>query len=436
MQMKNLYGIIRRLDYTLTDDDVRQIADEYIEKIENGLYDFSLYNSHIFTQGKKKRKIYNYDKMTLENVICHYLKKEMDRIFKIEYASRSKIINLLFNTIPVIKNLNDFVIIRADFKSFFDSVLTQHVYEKYIETSLMGRRDKEILLDYIREFKYCFAGLCLSNGMTEIVCRDFDKHLKAKLEKYGVFYYERYVDDILVMLNSFISKDGFVKIVDEVINEVFGNCPVKLNMAREKFTYISQRNLSSFQKFNFLGYEYGIKYGNNKYKFSFGITDKKRKKYTNIIERAFVEFKKDSNLELFRQRLKIYSTRVVIARGLGGNAFEWLTKGVVANYNELRFHMSDLDGQTKNFLQSTYMNLLAKYGITCPYFLKNSDKQSSIYNMYSTMERNRSIVFEENIGVPRRTLIKWIKKINMYYSDANKSYYRIVVEYLDMLKVE
>lgn len=82
------------------------------------------------------------------------------------------------------------------------------------------------------------------------------------------------------------------------------------------------------------------------------------------------------------------------------------------------------------------MNLLAKYGIACPYFLKNSDKQSSIYNMYSTMERNRSIVFEENIGVPRRTLIKWIKKINMHYSDANKSYYRIVVEYLDMLKVE
>lgn len=51
--MKNLYGIIRRLDYTLSDDDVRQIADEYIEKIKNELYDFSQYNGHIFTQEKK-----------------------------------------------------------------------------------------------------------------------------------------------------------------------------------------------------------------------------------------------------------------------------------------------------------------------------------------------------------------------------------------------
>ena len=98
--------------------------------------------------------------------------------------------------------------------------------------------------------------------------------------------------------------------------------------------------------------------------------------------------------------------------------------------------MLDLDGQTKNFLQNTYMNLVAKYGIACPYFLINSNTESSIYNMYSTMERNRSIVFEESIGVSRRDLIKWIKKINPSYSDVNKNYYRIVVEYLNMLKVE
>lgn len=434
--MKKIYSIIRKLDYTLSEEEVIQLSDKYAEKIEKNDYDFSQYNSNLFTQGKKKRKIYSYDKLSLENVICHYLKREIDRIFEIRYASRGKIINLLFNTLPVIKNLNDFVIIRADFKSFFDSVLTKHIYERYIKNSLLERKDKEILSDYINEFEYCYAGLCLSNGMTEIVCRDFDKHLKAKLERYGVFYYERYVDDMLVMLNSYISKDLFIKIVNEVIREVFGNCPVKLNTKQDKFTYISQRSLVSFQKFNFLGYEYGIKYGNKKYKFSFGITDKKRKKYTNLVERAFIEFKKNDDLELFRQRLKIYSARIVIARRLGGNTFEWLTKGVVANYNELRFHMEDLEGQTKDFLQNTYINLLAKYRINSPYFLINSDKEDSIYNMYSTMKRNRSIVFEESIGFSRKDIVKWIKKINPGYSDTNKNYYRIVVEYLNMLKVE
>ena len=56
--------------------------------------------------------------------------------------------------------------------------------------------------------------------------------------------------------------------------------------------------------------------------------------------------------------------------------------------------------------------------------------------MYSTMKRNRSIVFEESIGVSRKDIVKWIKKINPGYSDTNKNYYRIVVEYLNMLKVE
>lgn len=141
--MKKIYGIVRRLDYTLSDDDVALISEDYTEKIKKGEYDFSLYNSSLFTQGKKKRQIYSFDRLSLENVICHYLKREIDRIFGIKYASRGKIINLLFNTIPVIKNLNDFVIIRADFKSFFDSVLTQHVYERYIKNSLMERRDRQ-----------------------------------------------------------------------------------------------------------------------------------------------------------------------------------------------------------------------------------------------------------------------------------------------------
>ena len=302
--------------------------------------------------------------MSVENVICHYLKKEIDKIFQIKYASRGKIINLLFNTLPVIKNLNDFVIIRVDFKSFFDSIFTRHVYENYIQFSLMARTDKEILERYVEQFKYCYAGLCLSNGMAEIVCRDFDMHLRARLEKYGLFYYERYVDDMLIMLNSYISKDNFLKIINEVILTVFGNCPVKLNMEPAKFAYISKRNLVSFQKFDFLGYEFGIKYTNGNYKFKFGITDKKRKKYTNIIERAFIEYKKNNNIELFRQRLKLYSAGVVIARSLGNNSFEWLTKGVIANYNELRFHIDDLDNQTKNFLDNTYINLLAKHGIS------------------------------------------------------------------------
>lgn len=433
---KSIHKVVRRLDYSLSEMEIESLTSEYLEKIENGNFDFSSYNSDVFTQNKKKRKIISYDKMSIENVICHYLKKRLDSTFKIKYASRSKIINLLFNTLPVIKDLNDFVIVRADFKSFFDSVYTNHVYEKYIKNSLLTRKDKELLEDYCDKFKYCYAGMCLSNGMTEIVCRDFDKQIRAKLERYGVVLYERYVDDILIILNSYLNRDKFLEIVDEVIKDVFEECPVKLNVSPDKFSHIPRRNIQPIQEFNFLGYEFFVKFINDKFKFEFGITEKKRNKYMNIIEQAFIDFKKYGNEELFRQRLKIYSSRIVVARSLGENNFEWLTKGITANYNELQFHMHDLENDTLVFLKNLYFTLMTKHHISPPYFLVNSNNESSIYNLFSSLERNRSIVFEKNIGVKRKDLISWIKKIDSSYSNANKNYYQIVIEFLEMLKVE
>ena len=52
------------------------------------------------------------------------------------------------------------------------------------------------------------------------------------------------------------------------------------------------------------------------------------------------------------------------------------------------------------------------------------------------MKRNRSIVFEKNIGVSEKTLLKWINQIKPDYNKGNKDYYRIVMDYIEMLKVE
>ncbi|MDS1004734.1 hypothetical protein P9J83_14695 [Clostridium sporogenes] len=444
MNKNQIWQIVRQRDFSLTDEEVDVTTELIFDTIEHEIYDFSIYKREVFTQQGKKRVVYSYPKLSCEDILCQYLKRQIDKAFKIRYASRSRIINILFNILPVIKDMNDFVIIRADFKSFFDSVLTEHVYNKYIRESVMSRSDKELLEQYISKFKYCFAGLCLSNGMSEIVCRDFDERIKAKLTKYGVFFYERYVDDMLIITNRYISQRIFEDIMQETIGEVFGKCPVKLSMAPGKFSFISRRNLSTTQKFNFLGYEYEIKEvtktkGNKTIKemqFVYGIAKKKRRKYTGIIERAVIQYKKDNNLELLRQRIKLYSSRVVIVRTIGSSSFDWLTKGVVASYNELRYHTDALIQDTETFLKSLYINLLRKYKLVIPYFLKQSMTEDSIYSLYSTMKRNRTIMFEKSIGVSEETLLKWIKKLDPTYNSWNKDYYRIVVDYLEMIKVE
>ena len=435
MELENIQGVIRRIDYTLTDSDIDNLSHQCIVAVENGTFDFSVKVKEVFTQRGKRRIIYHYAKLSIENIICHYLKKRLDKVFKIKYASRSKIINLLFNTIPVLKNMNDFVIVRVDFKSFFDSVLSRFVYEKYVLPSLLNRGDKDILEKYIDEFKYCYAGLCLSNGMTEIVCRDFDKRLKAKLTAYGVFFYERYVDDMLIMLNSYISQDEIIDIINKTINESFGTCPVKLSTSLGKFSYISRRLVAS-QKFNFLGYEFFINDLNGKIPFQYGIAEKKRNRYANIIERAFAQYAVNQDEELLRQRIKIFSSRVVIARQLMGTSFDWLTKGIIANYNELRNYTEYLHSDTEEFLKNLYYDLLRKYHLKRPYFIPKRCDEQSIYNLFSNMKRNRTLLFEQSIGIPKEILLDWMLKIDPSYSSRGKDYYRIVVEYLEKIKIE
>ena len=441
MSLENIRGVIRKIDYTLTEDEIDDWCEECRYAIQTETYDFSSFSREVYSQSGKKRVIYSFPKLSVENMLSHYLKQQLDRAFHIKYASRRKIINLLFNTLVATKNMNDFVIVRADFKSFFDSVKSEYVYEKYILPSIIKREDKQLLEKYVENFKYCYAGLCLSNGMTEIVCKDFEIVLKARLSEYGVFFYERYVDDMLIMFNNYISENRIKNIIRETIIEVFGSCPVRLSSSPGKFSYISRRNLVPSQNFNFLGYEFFILKtvngrGDEIIDFEYGIAEKKRTKYSNMIERAFINYKLTGNDEVFRQQLKIFSSRVVIARQILGSNFDWLTKGVIANYNELQNVCHYLNVDTKTFLSDLFYQLLRKYDIKRPYFLpKRTSNEESIYNLYSNMKRNRSLLFEESIGVPQEVVLEWIHKIDPFYSAYGKDYYRIVVEYLEMIKI-
>lgn len=161
MSLENIRGVIRKIDYTLTEDEIDDWCEACRYAIQTETYDFSSFSREVYSQSGKKRVIYSFPKLSVENMLSHYLKQQLDRAFHIKYASRSKIINLLFNTLVATKNMNDFVIVRADFKSFFDSVKSEYVYEKYILPSIIKREDKQLLEKYVENFKYCYEHIFL-----------------------------------------------------------------------------------------------------------------------------------------------------------------------------------------------------------------------------------------------------------------------------------
>ena len=83
-----------------------------------------------------------------------------------------------------------------------------------------------------------------------------------------------------------------------------------------------------------------------------------------------------------------------------------------------------------------FIFLIGRFCEKIPYFMKQSAQEESIYNISSTMKRNRTIIFQDHIGVSRSTLVKWIRKLDSSYLDFGKDYYRIVVDYLNLIKIE
>lgn len=424
---------VRKADYSIEDDELNEITNQIYNKIKNHEYDFGSYQKMVLSQGRKKRLVYTFPESSVEYVLCGIIKNEVDINFKIRFPNRNKMINRLFNTLPAVKNLNDFVIFRFDFKSFFDSVLTEEVYNIFIRDSKLKRTIKKIIKEYSKTFKFCYAGLSPSNSLTELICQQFDVRLRAKLEKYGVVFCERYVDDVLIILNDYITETDIRNILKEVIVSVFGECKIKLN--EDKVFYISKRDIEETQEFDFLGYNFTLEYRDDSIKFKFGITEGKRRKYESKIIATLKDYKENNNLELLRHRLKTFSSRIVYTVTLNENVLDWVTKGIVSNYNELRFHLDSLDDDTEDFLKNIYFKKFDELQISYPYFISREDSESS-YNLYSTMKRNKSIIFNEKIGLKRIELLQIINKLNNGYYTRNKSYYQIVMDYLDMLKMQ
>lgn len=440
--MKNaLIAITLKKKYTETDGQLDNYINCLLSDIQNKHYNFDKHDKTIFTQrgsnGIKRRRIYSYPFKSIEYVLCEYLKYRIDRAFKISYSNRQRVISLLFNTLSILNNLNDFVILRFDFKSFFDSVPSDFILNKYLLNSSLSRKDKDILHSFCNTFTHCYAGLQTSNAMTEIACKDFDRVFKARLRSYGVIYCERYVDDVLVIMNTHITEARAIEVIEQCIDDTFPRDTVKLNPL--KFNYISRRHLNNSNPFDFLGYYFDIQIpsNSNDIKFKFGITKAKIKRYTSKIRNTIIEYKKNQNTELLRHRIKAFSCRIVYSRIQKNKSYDWYTRGLIVNYRELRFHLSDLNRDTKNFLLHAYHKEIRRENLSIPYFLNKTctKMNNSLYSLYSCLKTNRSIVLDDNVGIKRKDLVQLIRKLNPEFQQLNKTYFQIVQNYFKMLNL-
>lgn len=423
--------------------------------LANSQYDFSISNSIVLNQNGKKRFVKVFPGLySTENVLCQCIKQILDRTFKVKYPNRNKTVKSLFEVLSAVKQMSDFTIIKFDFKDYFNSVSATYVFEKFLKAKLLNRFETDLIKNFAYKTRYTYAGFNTSNAMAEIAAKHFDDAIRQAFMSKGVLFFERYIDDSVLILNEHMDENEIKIILQKILRNVFhdntinvgAKCKTRFNDS--KFRYISRRAISAIPtSVDYLGYEFWFSLNSisnkNKIDIKYGITQAKRDKYNKRIDKLIWcytnQFHTDfNNLELLRHRIAAFSSReVYLNKRFRSNV--WKVKGFISNYGELRYLLgTDLvHNDTEVFLKNMIDDAFLRAGITKPYFLTGA-QASSGYNLFENMKSNKTILLVDHIGYDYNSLVKLCSQIGISNFDSNgkrRGYGTLVRDYLIKVKV-
>lgn len=431
--MIDVYKTLTRAHLTQNISPNDRIIVDITENISKDNYDFS-------TNGFYKhngRLVTYYKQYTPEHVIVLHCKNLLSKKLQVSFSNRNQIIDEIFDKLQAISTLNDFTLIKFDFKSFFYTISSQYVFDKYLENADLDRPDKKFLGEFCGKNKYCVAGIPLINYLVEIVSRDLDEKLKAEFSSKGIVLYSRYVDDGMLMLNQFIDYKEARKIINTCIEKVFfdktytSSSMNKVRLNNTKYKVINRRFLTRDQSFNFLGYDFKIKADFKG--MEIGVTDTKIEKYqrrVNKLVKTHYDPADPAKVELTRHIIKAHGSRVIYCSRTKKSKDMWISKGFVSNYNRLQDYNKFLDTKTRRFLNKIYYNAFLEAGHTPPPFLRQTR-----YSLSDNIKVNRAMIFDELIGISKKQLLKELTKIGNTKRTEKDDYHSIAREYLIAVRV-
>lgn len=219
-------------------------------------------------------------------VISRIISRELAFFYRVKPAERNIIIEQL---IAILDNTMPKIVIRADVQNFYESIPQNQLIEKLKNDGFTSKRT----LKYLKSFFYQYncnkisekdsiglpRGLSFSAYLSEIFMMAIDKRIS---QISGVFFYKRYVDDIIIVANPQIKsiKDYWAE-----LNDCFTNHSLELHVSPyDSKQYMSLLDEESEQEhFEYLGYKFCYDKGH----LSVLLSEKRYKKYITTIDALF-----------------------------------------------------------------------------------------------------------------------------------------------------
>lgn len=347
------------IDYGMTINELNQSLDKSYEEIANDTFEFSL----------KQVSEYYLTNDLPNKLILRKLNDNIKRIYKDEQANRRIIISqvktLLSETCP-------FWVIKTDIKSFYESIDRARLISKFSDDSILSYQSmyllKKVFENPILAGKSGVPrGMNISATMSELYMRKFDRWIRSFD---SVYYYARFVDDIIVFSNSL--KDSLILIAN--LNSQLSELAEGLTINQKKTELFDGKTLENLDidtgtklikknKFNYLGYSFSVENGWSKSrKLIVSIAEKKVAKIKTRVIKAFLDFSKNKNFGLLEKRIQFLTGNYSIRKSEEGNS---LRAGIYYNYLQVTDNsvFNELNQSIRKSIFSKSPNFGGKIGL-------------------------------------------------------------------------
>ena len=216
-------------------------------------------------------------------LVSQIVKLELKRRYRLYTANREVIIEQIKG---LLDNGMSKIVIRADICSFFESIPHQGLVSKLADDGFVSKKT----VKYLKGLFYAYndkadnkegmglpRGLSFSSHLAELFMRPIDEKIK---QTEGVYYYKRYVDDILIVADP---AKGDKEHYWNVVNGVFKESGLALHNDSEKKYIACWDGTTTEKEFDYLGYKFVYRKG----KLDVCLSQKRYQKYKTLIDAIF-----------------------------------------------------------------------------------------------------------------------------------------------------
>jgi len=355
---------------------------------------FSAYNFLACNEvrGKNVYRIQSFS----DELILRKIDRNLRKAIPLQAASRDTIISNIKN---LISEGVQYKIYRLDIKSFYESFNTLLVINEINAIKKLSPLTKTFIKDILENFALTGGsglprGLSLSATLSEILMASFDRKISTMPM---VFYYSRYVDDIIILTSGEEIAKQFIKKIGKFL-------PGGLHLNKKKEALCEAPDSKEFKptahnptnppllEFEYLGYRLSVYEPTKKNDYREVILDISSSKINKIktrLTRAIIDYCKNRNFELLELRLKFLTSNFSV---IDINKGSHKLAGIFHNYHRVDFNKSEALCMLDEYLHRAV-------------FSSHGTIFNDFYCKTSTYQRRRLITFSFSKGFKERIYV-------------------------------